>query len=118
MLDPQDYSSAWDHVIAWSIYLLAATTICFALWRLTRRWLHELRYLLLALVAVLLYMPAPVPGHAVLAPALIFLLLGGVTGNADVLAPVLVRLSLGGVLAILLVLVTSALWRWHRRSRA
>ena len=117
MLDLQDYSNAWDHLLAWSIYLLSAFVICFALWRLTRRWLHELRYLLLALLAVVLFMPAPVPGHGVLAPALMFLLLGAVTGGAEVIAPVLVRLSLGGVLAILLVLVSSVLWRLRRRGR-
>lgn len=115
MLDLQDYSNAWDHAVAWSIYLAAAAVICIALWRLTRRWLHELRYLLLALLAVVLFMPAPVPGHAVQAPALMFLLLGAVTGGPEVIAPVLVRLSLAGVLAILLVLVSSALWRWRRR---
>jgi hypothetical protein len=115
MLDLQDYANAWDHLIAWGIYLLSASILCFALWRLTRRWQHEIRYLLLALIAVILYMPAPVPGHAVLAPALMFLLLGAITGGAEVLAPVLVRLSLGGILAILLVLLSSALWRWRRR---
>lgn len=117
MLDLQDYSNAWDHLVAWSIYLLSAFVICFALWRLTRRWLHELRYLLLALLAVVLFMPMPVPGHAVLAPALIFLLLGAVTGGTEAIAQVLVRLSVGGVLAILLVLISSALWRWRRRAR-
>jgi hypothetical protein len=116
MLDPQDYSNAWDHMLAWWIYLLSAGVICFALWRLTRRWLHELRYLLLGLLAVVLFMPAPVPGHNVLAPALMFLLLGAFTGGVEVIAPVLVRLSLGGVLAILVVLVSSALWRWRRRA--
>lgn len=115
MLDLQDYSNAWDHLLGWSIYLLSALIICFVLWRLTRRWVHELRYLLLALVAVVLFMPAPVSGHDVLAPALMFLLLGAVTGGVEIIAPVLVRLSLGGVLAILVVLISSALWRWRRR---
>ena len=117
MLDLQDYSNAWDHLFGWSVYLLSALVICFVLWRLTRRWLHELRYLLLALVAVVLFMPAPVPGHGVQAPALMFLLLGAVTGGPELIAPVLVRLSLGGVLAILVVLISSALWRVRRRAR-
>jgi len=118
MLDLQDYSNAWDHLIGWGVYLLSAAIICFALWRLTKRWQHEIRYLLLALIAVVLFMPEPVPGHSVLAPALMFLLLGAMTGGAEVLAPVLVRLSLGGVLAIFLVLISSILWRWYRRRRA
>jgi hypothetical protein len=116
MLDLQDYANAWDHLIGWAIYLLSATIICFALWRLTRRWLHEIRYLLLTLIAVVLFMPAPVPGHTVLAPALMFLLLGALTGEtAEVIAPVLGRLSLGGVAAVLLVVISSIVWRWQRR---
>jgi chromate transport protein ChrA len=118
MLDLQDYANAWDHLIAWGVYLVSAAIICFALWRLTRRWQHEIRYLLLALIAVVLFMPAPVPGHTVLAPALMFVLLGALTGEGvEVMAPVLVRLSLGGTVAVLLVLVSSIAWRWSRRSR-
>jgi hypothetical protein len=117
MLDLQDYSNASDYLVAWSIYLLSAAIICFALWRLTRRWLHELRYLVLALVAVVLFMPQPVAGHGAMAPALMFLLLGAVTGGTEAIAQVLVRLSVGGVAAILLVLLTSAFWRWRHRAR-
>jgi hypothetical protein len=116
MLDLQDYASAWDHLIAWAVYLLSATVICFALWRLTKRWLHEIRYLLLALFAVLLYVPAPVPGHALLAPAWLFVAFGAVGGSVDLLAPVLVRLSFAAVLAVLLVLLTSIVWRLRRRA--
>jgi hypothetical protein len=115
MLDLQDYANAWDHLIAWAVYLIAAAIICFAWWRLTKRWLHEIRYLLLALIAVLLFTPAPVPGHTVLAPALMFVLLGALTGGgAEVLAPVLVRLSLAGTVAVLLVVVSSIVWRLSR----
>jgi chromate transport protein ChrA len=117
MLDLQDYANAWDHLIAWAVYLVAAAIICFALWRLTKRWLHEIRYLLLALIAVALFVPAPVPGHAVLAPAVMFVLFGMLSGGeADVLAPVLVRLSLAGTVAVLLVVISSIVWRWSRRK--
>ncbi len=116
MLDLQDYADAWVHLIAWGVYLLSATIICFALWRLTRRWWHELRYVLLALIAVLLFMPAPVLCHAVMAPALMVVALGIVSGDAEVVAPVLVRLSLGGAIAILVVLLSSIVWRLRRRK--
>jgi|GEM_PF-788610 len=117
MLESQDYTVAWEHLTVWGVYLLAALTIMFILWRWTRRWQRDTRFLLLALLVVLLLTPAPVPGHAVLAPALIFVVLGGVTGGAEVVAPVLVRFSLLGVAAILLTAVEGVWWRARRRRR-
>lgn len=118
MLESQDYAVAWEHLVVWGIYLLAAFTIVFILWRFMRRWQRDTRFLLLALLAVILLTPAPVPGHAVLAPAMIFVVLGGVTGGAEVVAPVLVRLSLMGVLAILLTIIEGIWWRSRRRRAA
>lgn len=115
MLDTQDYVGAWDHVLAWSAYLAAALVLLFALWWWSRRWQRDTRHLLLALLGVLLLTPAPVPGHTVQAPAMIFVLLGGVTGGAEVVAPVLVRLALVGIVAVLLV-VADSIW-WRRRQR-
>ena len=117
MLESQDYAGAWDHLIAWGLYFAAALTLLFIWWRLTRRWQRDTRFLLLALLAVVLLTPAPVPGHAVLAPALIFIVLGGVTGGAEVMAPVLVRLSLIGLLAVLLVAAEGVWWRIRHRRR-
>ena len=48
---------------------------------LTRRWWFELRWLLFALIAVFLLVPAPVPGRTVLAPAMIMAALSPFTGT-------------------------------------
>jgi len=117
MLDSQDYAVAWEHLLAWGIYLAAAFTVLFILWRFMRRWQRDTRFLLLILLAVLLLTPAPVPGHAVMAPAMIFVVLGGVTGGAEVVAPILVRLSLMGLLAVLITVVESIWWRYRRRRQ-
>jgi hypothetical protein len=117
MFDAQDYTAASDYSVAWMVYLAAAAVLLFLQWRFTRRWQRDTRFLLLALVAVLLLMPAPMPGHHVLAPAFGFLLLGGITGGPEVLAPVLVRLSLGCVAAALLVAAEGIWWRARRRRR-
>lgn len=104
---------ASDHLLAWAVYGVAAVVLLFMLWRFTRRWQWDTRWLLLALVTVLVATPSPVPGHELMAPAMIFLLLGGMTGGAEVIAPALVRLSLAGVLAIILVVIAGF---WHRRN--
>jgi hypothetical protein len=117
MLELQDYVGASDYLLAWSLYLVSALVIFFMLWRLTRRWQRDTRFLLLALLAVVLLTPAPVPGRDVLAPAIIFVALGGVTGGAEVVAPVLVRLSLIGLLAVILVTAEGVWWRRRRRRQ-
>jgi hypothetical protein len=115
MLESQDYVGAWDHLLAWGAYIAAALLLLFALWWFSRRWQRDTRHLLLALLAVVLLTPAPVPGHGTLAPAMIFILMGGVTGGAEVMAPVLVRLSLLALAAVLAVVLEGFWWRHHRR---
>jgi len=115
MLDAQPYAVAGEHSFIWGVYLLAAFTILVILWRWSRRWQRDTRFLLLALLAVVLLTPAPVPGHVVLAPAIIFVVLGGVTGGVEVVAPILVRFSLLG-LAVLLLTVVEGIW-WRARQR-
>ena len=104
-----------EHSFVWAVYLSAAVVILLILWRWTRRWQRDTRFLLLALLAVVLLTPAPVPGHVVLAPAIIFVVLGGVTGGVEVVAPILVRFSLLG-LAVLLLTVVEGIW-WRARQR-
>lgn len=114
MLNTRETLLASDHMLAWSVYGVAAVLLLFILWRFTRRWQWDTRWLVLALSAVLVLTPSPVPGHELLAPAMIFLALGGMTGGAEVIAPALVRLSLAGILAIILVVIAGF---WHRRSQ-
>jgi len=106
-----------EHSFVWAVYLSAAVVILLILWRWTRRWQRDTRFLLLALLAVLLFTPAPVPGHATMAPAMIFVVLGGVTGGVEVVAPVLVRFSLLGLAVLLLTVVEGVWWRARRRRQ-
>lgn len=117
-MESQDYAGAWDHLWAWGLYLLSALVLCFILWRVIRRWQLDTRLVLLALFAVALFTPAPVPGRDVMAPALIFVALGGVTGGAEIVAPALVRLSLAGVVALVLVIIAGIWIRLRRRARS
>ena len=114
MLKNREMLLASDHMLAWAVYGVAAALVLLILWRITRRWQWDTRWLLLALTAVLVVTPSPVPGHEdLMAPAMIFLALGGMTGGAEVIAPALVRLSLAGILAIILVVIAGF---WHRRN--
>lgn len=104
--------------MVWGAYLAAAVVICFTAFMLIRRWQADIRLLLLTLLTVFLFMPAPVPGRAPLqAPAMIFIALSPFTGTPETLAPILVRYSLGAVIAILLVII-AGIWRRARRRRA
>lgn len=104
--------------VMWGAYLGSAVVICLAAFMLTRRWQADIRWLLLTLLAVFLFMPAPVPGRAPMqAPAMIFIALSPFTGTPEVLAPILVRYSLGAIVAILLVIV-AGVWRRLRRRKA
>lgn len=116
MLDVEDYSTAWDHILVWGVYGVAAAIICIAFLQLTKRWQPDLRWLLFALLAVFLFVPAPVPGRDLLAPAMIFVVLSPVTGSPELLASVLVRLILAAVVALVLVIV-AGIWRRVRRRR-
>lgn len=117
MLDIEDYASAWQHMLAWGIYLIAAGLLCLAFMQLTRRWQKDIRLLLLALIAVFLLVPAPVPGRTLLAPAMIFVVLSPVTGTPEVLAAVVVRLMLASIGAIILVILAGIWRRWRQRVR-
>lgn len=100
----------------WGVYLSAAVVICLVAFMLIRRWQADIRLLLLALLTVFLFMPAPVPGRAPLqAPAMIFIALSPFTGTPEILAPILVRYSLGAVLVILLVIIVGIIRRMYRR---
>lgn len=111
------YSSAGQYTVAWTVYLIAAAVCCLAYWRLTLRWQKDIRLLLFALLAVFLFVPAPVPGRDVLAPAMIFVVLSPFTGSPETVAPVLVRLILVAIAAIALVII-AAVWRhWPRHPR-
>ena len=111
------YSSAGQYVLAWGVYLAAAVVFCLVWLRLTWRWQKDIRLLLLALLIVFLFVPAPVPGRDVLAPAMIFIALSPFTGTPETLAPVVVRLILAAI-AALIVVVIAAVWRhWPRHPR-
>ena len=117
MISLAKFTTEAGNQMVWGAYLGAAVVICLAAFMLTRRWQKDIRWLLLSLLAVFLFMPAPVPGRAPLqAPAMIFVVLSPFTGTPDVLAPVLVRLSLAAVLAILLTIVAGIWRRWRRRK--
>jgi hypothetical protein len=115
MLQAHDYTTAFDRTFAWGIYLgcgvLAFLIFCW----LTRRWQRDIRLLLLGLLAVAMFLPAPIPGHSAMAPAFIFVALSLLTGGVEVLAPVLVRFSLVGILVVVLVIIESVWWRYRRR---
>ena len=102
--------------LAWTIYLVAAVGWLLLQGWLTRHWQRETWLLVLGLVAILLLLPEQIPGRDLLAPALGFLLLAPLTGQAALLAPVLVKLSLAGI-AIVLLVVGEGIWRVRRQHR-
>ena len=113
----QAYFAIFDRSVAWGIYLGSAVLILAIMIWLTHRWQRDTRLLLLALLAVAILMPAPIPGHKAMAPALIFVALGIVTGAVEALAPILVKFSLAGVLVVLVVAIQGFWWRHRRRKR-
>lgn len=117
MLDTADYTSLLDHSVAWSIYLGASLVVLLSYWALTRRWWFELRWLLFALVAVFLLVPAPVPGRPVLAPAMIMVALSPFTGSPEFIAGVLARLLVVAVVAIAVVVLIAIGRRLYLRKR-
>lgn len=117
MSPSQAHLAIFDRSVAWGIYLGSAVLgLAILIW-LTRRWQRDTRLLLLALLAVLVLMPAPVPGHKAQAPAAIFVVLGVITGAVEALAPILVKFSLAGILVVLLVAIQGFWWRHRRRKR-
>ncbi len=112
-----DYTTLLDHSVAWWIYLAAAFVVLLAYWALTRRWWFELRWLLFALIAVFFLVPAPVPGRAVQAPAMIMVALSPFTGSPELIATVLARLLVAGVIAVGCILVVSIVRRLYLRRR-
>ncbi|MET0379147.1 MAG: hypothetical protein ABW049_09175 [Spongiibacteraceae bacterium] len=117
MLQAHDYTNAFDRTFVWGLYL-GCGLLAFAIfiW-LTQRWQRDIRLLLLALMAVLMFLPAPVPGHDASAPAFIFIALGVLSGSVEAMAPVLVRFSLVAILIVVLVVVEGFWWRLRRRRR-
>lgn len=115
MLQAHDYTNIFDRTFVWGLYL-GCGLLAFAIfiW-LTRRWQRDIRWLLLGLMAVLMFLPAPIPGHNASAPAFIFIALGVLTGAVEIMAPVLVRFSLSGILVVILVIVEGFWWRRRRR---
>lgn len=114
MFDSRDFLAASDFLTAWGVYLLAALVLLGLLWRVSRRWQRDLRALAMGLSAVLLLTPSAVPGHGVLAPALSFLALGGLSPNSsEILAPVIVKLAILTTLMVLLVIAYAVLRRQH-----
>jgi hypothetical protein len=105
-----------DYKLAWTIYLIAAAGWLLLQGWLTRRWQRETQLLLLGLVAILLLVSEPVPGHALRAPAVGFLLLAPLTGQLDQLAPILVKLSIAGIALVVLVAI-EGIWRVRRQHR-
>ena len=118
MLDMADYTTLLDHSVAWGIYLAAALVVLLVYWALTRRWWFELRWLLFALVAVFLFVPAPVPGRTVQAPAMIMVALSPFTGSPEMIATVLARLLVAGVAAVVFVAMVAIIRRLYLRRRA
>lgn len=117
MLQAHDYTAAFDRSMVWGIYLGCGLLVLAIMVWLTRRWQRDIRFLLLALLAVAMFLPAPIPGQGVSAPAFIFIGFGLLTGSVDAIAPVLVRFSLAGIATVLLVLVEAIWWRQRRRRR-
>ena len=117
MLDLADYATLWDHTAAWSVYLVAACIFLLAYSRLTRRWQFDVRWLLFALIAVFLLVPAPVPGRHLLAPAMIMIALSPFTGTHELIADVIVRLIVAGTVAIVLVIIAGVIRRVRLRHR-
>jgi hypothetical protein len=117
MLDLADYTALRDHSLMWGIYLAAAFVVLLAYWGVTRRWWFELRWLLFALLAAFLLVPAPVPGRDMFAPAMIMAVLSPFTGTPELIAAVLVRLLLGAISAVVLVILISIARRVYLRHR-
>ena len=116
MLDLTDFTALLDHDFAWAVYLTAAAVVLLAYWGVSRRWWFELRWLLFALLAVLLFVPAPVPGSDLRAPAMIMLALSPFTGSPELIAAVVSRLLLYAVAAIALVVIVLAIRRTRARA--
>lgn len=116
MLQSEDYLTAFDRSLAWGVYLGAALVVLVVMFWLTRRWQRNLRWLLLALLAILELMPATVPGHVAKAPAFIFVAMGVLMKKTEVVAPVLVQFSLAAILAVVLVVIEGMWWRSRHRS--
>jgi heme A synthase len=117
MSQSQAYLAIFDRSVAWGVYLGSAVLMLAILIWITHRWQRDTRLLLLALLAVLVLMPAPIPGHNALAPAFVFVVLGVITGAVEALAPILVRFSLAGILVVVLVAIQGVWWRQRRRKR-
>ncbi len=115
MLDLADYRTLFDHNTVWGIYLAAAAVLLLAFAQLTKRWWFELRWLLFALIAVFLFMPAPLPGRDLLAPAMIMVALSPFTGAPELIGDVLARLLLGGAVAVIAISAISIIRRIHLR---
>ncbi len=117
MLDLADYTTLLDHSVAWGVYLVAALVVLLAYWGLTRRWQFDVRWILFALLAVFLLMPAPVPGRHLLAPAMIMVALSPFAGEPELLANVFARLLITAVAAVVLVVVVGIIRRLRLRHR-
>lgn len=117
MLDLTNYTTLLDHSVAWGAYLVAAFVFLLAYWALTRRWWFELRWLLFALIAVFLLVPAVVPGRTLLAPAMIMIALSPFTGTPELIATVIARLLVVTVGAVILVVIASIIRRIYLRNR-
>ncbi len=117
MLQAHDYTAAFDRGLVWAIYLGCGLLVLAIMIWLTRRWQRDIRFLLLALLAVAMFLPAPIPEQGVSAPAFIFIGIGLLTHSVDAIAPVLVRFSLAGIATVLLVVVEAIWWRQRRRRR-
>lgn len=118
MLNKADYTTLLDHSIVWGVYIAAALVILLSYWGLTRRWWFELRWLLFALMAVFLLVPAPLPGRAVQAPAMIIVALSPFTGARELVATVLARLLVTAVAAVVVVAIIAVIRRIYLRKRA
>lgn len=117
MLDLVDYAVLQDHSVAWGVYLAAALVILLVYVQLTKRWWFELRWLLFALVAVFVLVPAPVPGRTVLAPAMIMVALSPFTGTPEMIAAAIARLLLAALAAAVLVVIAAIIRRIYLRHR-
>ena len=108
MLDSTDY------VMAWSIYLLAASALLLTGWRMTRRWWGWVKDPLRVAAAVVLLTPASVDGDPQhLAPAVFIVFFESVSAPDGGMGPLLgVRLLLIVMFAVIAVWVLRLLWYW------
>ncbi len=118
MQQAQDYFAIFDRSVAWGIYLGASLLLLGIMIWLTRRWQRNLRWLLLALLAVAVFMPAPIPGQQAQSPAFVIVALGALSHDVEVIAPVLVRFALAAVLVVILVAIEGVWWRARQRVQA